>query len=160
MTREIRLLISRFGLKKDIQWARFFARWMLYGFFLHLIAAVCTVGFYSPSEHLNVLELVQFKLSKGPATDLPTEFHRMLLPWLLPAFFTLQAKVFHALGLSDPFQFVLWLRFESALFGCIATGLLGLACYQVDPSAELATSSTGTAHSPLVCAGSSCEALA
>jgi len=122
-------LFSRAGCKKEAAWARFVFQWLAVSFILHIIAAVRSTGFFHSTEHLRILELVNYKLGRSTASDLPPEYHQMILPWLLPALMTGITDFLNTIGVKSPFDWAVSYRLLAALLGWLATVGLTLCCY-------------------------------
>ncbi|MGZ3696864.1 MAG: hypothetical protein ACXVCH_02120 [Bdellovibrionota bacterium] len=125
----VRAMMQRTGLRRDVQWTRFLLRWMTVAFFLHLIAVTCSQGFFHADEHFQILEFLNFKLGKSPASDLPIEFHMMLRPWMQPAIYTALTTLWTALKIDDPFKWALSFRLIAACIGWLTVVGLSLLAY-------------------------------
>lgn len=121
--------LLRSGLKKDLNWSRFVAQWLILSLILHLIAAVSSSGFYHADEHFQIVEFMNYKLGRTPMNELPLEFGQFLRPWLLPAIFTGMTTFLDAIGITSPFDWALSYRVFSSLLGWLSTVGLSLCCY-------------------------------
>jgi phosphatidylinositol glycan class B len=83
----------------------------------HLIAIIFSEGFHRPDEHLGMLRLVYFKLGQYPASELSWEFSTMIRSWIQPGFYFSIAKLFHIVGLDNPFFVVFVLRLVTSSLG-------------------------------------------
>lgn len=80
------------------------------GAFLCLIAAWCTLGYHHPDEHFQIWEFANYKLGRIPGEDLPWEFPAQMRPGLQPFLAFSMVKAASALGITNPFLHVFFMR--------------------------------------------------
>jgi phosphatidylinositol glycan class B len=76
--------------------------WII-GIVLCAIAAWCTVGYYHPDEHHQILEFANFKHGNIAASELPWEFPARIRPGLQPFLAYLMIGGSKTLGIDNPF---------------------------------------------------------
>jgi len=132
----ISTLLWNSGLRQNADWARFVLQCVVLTFIFHLIAAVRSSGFYHADEHFQIIEFMNYKLGRSPATDLPLEYGQLMRPWLLSAIFAGLTTIWRALGVSSPFDWALGYRLCCAGVGFLSTVGLMLSCYRWFPTQE------------------------
>ena len=85
-------------------------RMLLVGAVLCVIAAWFTIGYHHPDEHFQILEFANYKLGRIPASDLPWEFPAQIRPGLQPFLAYGIVLGADALGISNPFVQVFFMR--------------------------------------------------
>ena len=91
--------------------------WVLLSAVTMLLAAFFITGVHFPDEHCQILEFLHIKLFKLDGEHLPWEFHRRMRPWFQIFVYFWPLKLFHTLGLSNPFDWVTFLRIGHVLLG-------------------------------------------
>ena len=86
------------------------------GLIAMLIAAYFSNGPFHSDEHFQILEFLHYKFGKTPLEDLPWEFNEQMRPGLQVALGYWIIKFFVGIGLVNPFDQVMGLRFISG--GC------------------------------------------
>jgi phosphatidylinositol glycan class B len=83
---------------------------LLIGLTVYGIAAWFSEGYYHPDEHFQILEFADYKLGITPAADLPWEFAKQIRPGLQPMLAYGMLRLYHWLGMKDPFIGVFFMR--------------------------------------------------
>lgn len=84
-------------------------------FIVFMITAFFSVGHLQSDEHFQVLEFAQYKLGKISASDLPWEFGEKMRPSIQPWIAYSLIKLFHGIGLNNPFIITLIFRIFSGI---------------------------------------------
>lgn len=103
----------------DSPWKRFVLKWVLILGGILAVTAVMSLDFYQGDEHFQILEFVNYKLNRIPATLLPWEFHEQIRPWLQPTVYYLAAKAAIKVGITDPFILATGFRLMSGFFAWV-----------------------------------------
>src|SRR4051812_21478509 len=113
------------GLRHDPEWKSFLTRWLLLSLFFHGLASVFSIGHQAADEFFQILEFMSFKLGKTPSQSLSIEYFEKMRPWLQPAIYAPVVKLLNFIGISNPFNWAIVLRFLSGFVGWLS--LWGLA---------------------------------
>lgn len=97
--------------------------------FLHLVAAVYSLGFHHFDEQFQILEFANVKLGRSDASDLPWEYRARIRPWFQPAVAFVTAKAAGAVGVENPFIWAFLLRLLSGLLGWLTILALSLCAF-------------------------------
>lgn len=96
---------------------RFEKQILFWGLLAHLIAAWFSVGFHHPDEHYQIVEFANYKIGSPltPANKLAWEYGTRIRPGLQPFMAFALLKAYHAVGLTDPYNYTFLLRLISGL---------------------------------------------
>lgn len=106
-----------------------FAQILILSAFLHICAALFTLGYQNSDEHFQILEFLFFKMGLRPDTGLPLEHGLMLRSWLQPALYFPFVSLARALGDANPFHWALIIRLLSSVIGFASV----IACVKLIP---------------------------
>ncbi len=80
----------------------------------HFVAAVLSVGYYYADEQYQIIEFAGYKLGTHAANELAWEFKYQLRSGFLPALCYVLISIFKTIGISNPFNQAIALRFLAA----------------------------------------------
>jgi len=83
-------------------------------FILHLLTAICSIGFSMYDEHYQILEFAWIKLGHSTLDNMAWEYNSMSRPTLQP---WIAIVVFKMMGVTDPFKMALILRLITSFLG-------------------------------------------
>ncbi|MEK6578724.1 MAG: hypothetical protein AABZ55_05810, partial [Bdellovibrionota bacterium] len=109
----------------DRDWRTFVIRWLGISLILHLMTAICSVGYQNSDEHFQILEFIAYKFNMAPASGLAVEYSRAMRSWVQPFFYYVGLLPLRVLEVNDPFIWATWVRIMSSLLGWL--GVVGLA---------------------------------
>jgi GPI mannosyltransferase 3 len=89
---------------------------LLAAFILHVFAAWFSIGRFHADEQYQILEFAAYKTGKNPAEVLPWEFHDKIRPAIQVGFTTIIMYSCTAIGVTNPFTQVFFLRLLASLF--------------------------------------------
>ena len=97
-------------------------KYILIGFFLHLISAYFSIGFYKDDEHFQIYEPVAYLLGfnnvlLNDGGYWYWEWDYAMRPWLQPFLYNHLISIFQLIGLNDSFQWSFVIRLISSLIG-------------------------------------------
>ena len=95
-----------------------------------IITAFFSIGYYHFDEHFQILEFAGLKLNMTVAGNLPWEYLYKMRPAIQPAIVVLIFKLFHLVGVTNPFTLALILRLLSASVVFTAMYLIYKAYYK------------------------------
>jgi len=98
--------------------------WFLFGLFVHLLAAIFSVGHLHPDEHFQILEFLGLKLGITPEASLPWEYEAKMRPWAQSGFYYILVNFFKLLGIESRFFWVGSFQFISAITGFFSLFIL------------------------------------
>lgn len=116
--------------KVSVSVQRFAAICLGLSLLLEITCAVFSEGFHHYDEHFQILEFANHKLANTPASDLPWEYRDSMRPWLQPFVFYGLASAWKAVGVTDPFVWILSARILSSLLGWLCSLSLVLCCFR------------------------------
>ena len=92
---------------------------ILLSFFLHVLAAYFSEGFYQQDEHFSILEPINFKLGKDSTLgwDFFFNYDRQ---WFLSFFYFFVVKILSFFQILSPFKWAFVIRFISSIIGWIS----------------------------------------
>ncbi len=97
---------------------------ILLSFFLHIISAFYSVGFYSDDEHFQILEITAYLLGINEiAINDPTGYYwewqedKRIRPWFQPFIYFQIINFLKIFNLNDPFLWSLFIRLISSILG-------------------------------------------
>ncbi|PQJ77893.1 hypothetical protein [Polaribacter porphyrae] len=85
------------------------------GLAVFIITAFFSVGHIQSDEYFQIMEFAQYKLGQINASELPWEFNERMRPSLQPWLAYLFIKIFHFIGLENPFYIATIFRLLSAI---------------------------------------------
>ncbi len=94
-----------------------YRKFFFWALVLNIITAWFSLGYHHPDEHFQILEICNYKLGNTPIADLPWEFAAKARPGLQPFIAYCFIRVFHFLGILNPFLITFLLRLSIALTG-------------------------------------------
>src|SRR5664279_42547 len=95
-----------------------------------IVTAFFSIGYYHFDEHFQILEFAGLKLNMTAAGNLPWEYVYKMRPAIQPAIVVLIFKLFHFVGMTNPFTIALILRLLSASVAFTAMYLIYIAYYK------------------------------
>lgn len=94
---------------------------LLFGFAIHILAAVFSIGYHQCDELFQVYEFAGYKLGLNSAADLPWEFHEQMRSGIQPFMVYIVTKAFHFISVSNPFTVAFFMRLLMAILSFCAT---------------------------------------